>query len=76
MGSSLPFAKSEKVSLAMNLAKLGAIDSLELLKAVDYPNAEAVYQQVQERKMQLAMQEQAMQPPAPQEQAPPPPPAA
>jgi hypothetical protein len=65
MGSSLPFAKEEKVSLAKFLMEAGAIDGLELLKAVDYPNYEAVYQQVQARKMQEAQAQMAMQPPPP-----------
>jgi hypothetical protein len=76
MGSSLPFAKEEKISLAKFLMEAGAIDSFELLKAVDYPNAEAVYQQVQEREMQKAQQQAAMAPPPGAEGSAPPPPAA
>jgi hypothetical protein len=65
-GSSLPFAKTEKVSLAFKLAEAGAIDAPELLKAVEYPNAEAVWEGVQQRKAAMAP------PPAPGQPAPPP----
>lgn len=53
-GSSLPFAKKQKVELAQMLFDRGAIDEMELLDAVDYPNKEAVYQRVQERRAQQA----------------------
>lgn len=60
-GSALPFAKTQKVNLATMLFDRGAIDTLELLKASDYPNYEAVYQRVQQQKLQDAQQQMAMQ---------------
>lgn len=67
-GSALPFAKAQKANLAFQMFDRGAIDALELLKSADWPNFEAVYQQVQERKQQEAMmaaqQQAAMAPPA------------
>lgn len=58
-GSELPFAKTEKINLAKVMFEAGAIDELELLKAADWPNAEAVYEASQQRKA-LAAQQQAM----------------
>lgn len=66
-GSSLPFAKSEAADKAIKLYTLqpppngGVIDDEELLKALDYPNYEAVLQRVKERRAQQAAQMQAMQ---------------
>lgn len=54
-GSNLPFAKAEKANLAFKLKEQGAIDELELLKAVEYPNAEAVWERVVQRQQQMAM---------------------
>lgn len=59
MGSSLPFAKTEKINLAKMLFEAGAIDEPELLKAADYPNWEAVWARVEARKAQM-MQQDAM----------------
>ena len=80
-GSALPFAKDQKFNKAMALFDRGALDELELLKDADYPNPEAVFERVQQRKAQQA--EQAMMAKmaggaAPGGQAPPPgaPPAA
>lgn len=56
-GSSLPFAKAEKVKLAETLFDRGAIDELELLQAAEYPNYEAVWQRVSERREQKMQQE-------------------
>lgn len=68
-GSALPFAKVEKSNLAFKLKEAGAIDEVELLKAVEYPNAEAVWARVQSRKQEQMAAEAAAQ-------APPPPPGA
>lgn len=72
-GSSLPFAKNEAANKAMRLYTIapppggGVIDAEELLKALDYPNADAVLQRVKERNQQAAMiaQSQAAQAPGP-----------
>jgi hypothetical protein len=76
-GTSLPAAKAERTNMAFKYFDTGAFDALELLKATDYPNAEAVHARVQERKM-LEAQKQAQMaapppPPAGPEGAPPPP---
>lgn len=70
-GSSLPFAKTEKANLAFKMMEAGAIDELELLKAVDWPNAEGVYQEVQERQKQKAMDKMQLEAQAAQAAAPP-----
>lgn len=46
-GSSLPFAKTQKMQLATALFDRKAIDTLELLKASDWPNYEAVYERIE-----------------------------
>lgn len=71
-GSSLPFAKTQKIQLATTLFDRGAIDELELLKAADYPNYQSVYDQVMQRKQQQAqMQAQAQAAGQPPQGAPP-----
>lgn len=60
-GSSLPFAKQEKINMAQMLFDRGAIDEVELLDSVDYPNREVVWQRVQERRAQQAAAQQQAQ---------------
>lgn len=78
-GSSLPFSKNEAADKAIKLYTLspppngGVIDDEELLKALDYPNWEAVLQRVKERKaQQMAQMQQAAQQAAQSKGQPPP----
>jgi len=57
-GSNLPFMKAQKEQMAFQLFDRGAIDVEELLKAVEYPNWEAVFQRVQEKQAQQAQMAQ------------------
>lgn len=58
-GSGLGFEKDRKFNVAQVLFDRGALDQLELLKAADWPDYEAVFQKVQERQQQQAQQQQA-----------------
>lgn len=60
-GSTLPFAKAEKMNQSITLFKLGVIDDEELLKNIDYPNWEAVLQRVNQKKAASAQAQQQMQ---------------
>ena len=71
-GSSLPFAKNQAAEKAMKLYTIapppggGVIDDEELLKALDYPNWEAVLQRVKQKRAEqaaMAQQQAAMAPP-------------
>ena len=53
-GSSLAMSKMQKVMMATQLYQLGIIDELELLKTMDYPNAEKVAREAQKRRMEMA----------------------
>lgn len=59
MGSGLPFTKQEKTSKSFELFKLGVIDDEELLRAIDYPNWEAVSARMKEKKAAMAQQQAA-----------------
>ena len=58
-GSGLPFAKSEKANLAFNLYDRQIIDAEEVLKAVDYPNKDAVLERMRQ-KAEVAAEAQLM----------------
>ena len=60
-GSSLPFAKQERVNKSFELFDRQVIDDQELLKAIDFPNWEAVLERVTQKKQQAA-QAQAQAP--------------
>jgi hypothetical protein len=56
-GSSLPFAKAQKANLSFKLFEDGAIDEPALLEGVEYPNWEAVWGRVEQRKADMAAQQ-------------------
>lgn len=60
-GSSLPFAKTERSNLALTLFKMGAIDRMEVLKNVEFPNWEAVAQRMDQMDQQKMAQAQQME---------------
>ncbi len=68
-GSSLPFAKLEKFSMAKELFGMGIIDQEEVLKAADWPNWEAILERQKQQQAEMA-QMQASQGAPPQGPAP------
>jgi hypothetical protein len=58
-GSSLPFSKSEKEQRMLNLFDRGIVDAQEVLKALDYPNYEALLKRIEDKQAQAAAQQQA-----------------
>ena len=64
-GSSLPFAKRERIEMANMAIKVGAIDPPAWLEAVDYPNWQVVLEQVKARQAEAAQMEMAAQAQAP-----------
>lgn len=56
-GSALGFAKAQKLDKASLLFDKGAIDEPELLKAADWPNWEAVWARVEEKRAMKAQAE-------------------
>lgn len=61
-GSSLPFAKMEKMDMAFQLFDRQVLDAQGLLEDIDYPNKETLLARLQEKQAQAA-QIQAQQPP-------------
>jgi hypothetical protein len=55
-GSTLPVLKAQKEERLLKLFQLGIIDSEEVLKGLQYPNAEAVLQRQAEKAQALAQQ--------------------
>lgn len=60
-GSSLPFAKAQNEQRLFNLFDRQVIDGEELLKGIDYPNAEAVIERMKQR-LEAQAAAQAQQP--------------
>lgn len=58
-GTTLPFAKADRENKALQLFDRQIIDDEEVLKSFDYPNWEAVLARVNEKKAQMAAQQQA-----------------
>lgn len=55
-GSSMPTSKQARIAEAKHLFELGAIDILELLKTVEWPNYQLVTQRVMENQAAMAAQ--------------------
>lgn len=53
-GTSLPFARAEKESKILSYFEKGLIDQEETLKALDYPNYEALLARMQEKQEMMA----------------------
>jgi hypothetical protein len=65
-GTSLPFMKGQRASLAMELKKMNVIDDEALLDSLEWPNKEQVLKRLQQQKEQAAAaQAQGGPPPAP-----------
>lgn len=56
-GSSLPFSKTEAANRAYQLFDRGIVDAEEVLKSLDYPNAEAILARVQRKQMEAQQME-------------------
>lgn len=62
-GVNVPYGKSKRASEAFKLFEAGAIDDLELLKSVDWPNPEQVLERVRQRNAEKAQMEANAAPP-------------
>lgn len=56
-GSSLPFAKMEKMDMAFQLFDRQILDAQGLLEDIDYPNKEALLARLQEKQAQIQAQQ-------------------
>jgi hypothetical protein len=56
--SGLPFAKAEREAKLFRLREMEIIDDEELLKGIDFPNADVVLQRMNERRQQQAQAQQ------------------
>ena len=63
--SGLPFSKAENEQKLLSLFDRGVIDEEELLKGIEYPNAEAVLKRLQEKRALQAQAESQGQQPTP-----------
>lgn len=62
-GSTLPFAREEKIGLALRLHQQGIIDAEEVLNAADYPNKEQVIERLKQQQEAVAQQAAMQGPP-------------
>jgi hypothetical protein len=62
-GSSLPAAKADRINMNFKTFEAGAIDEPALLEGIDFPNWQAVWARVEQRRAEKAAQEAAMAPP-------------
>ncbi len=58
--SGLPFAKAEREAKLFRLRELEIIDDEELLKGIEFPNADVVLQRMKQRRAELAQQTQGV----------------
>lgn len=68
-GSSLPFAKKERMDQALQLFDRGIVDPEEVLNAMDYPNKEKVLLRMQQKMAEQAQAQAAQQGGPPQQGA-------